>query len=213
MRLGLRQSKRSLRIWRRIRTEAERLAPADRAICAALTQPQMETAGRSRWRRGTYGQPGGTRLFRFRLKGPRGNSTAEDGTFPLLIFLHGADRNGTDGKASLAHAFLLRCHLRIFCREKFYVLIPQLAYGANYDTDEFSDALGAVIERIPQVDRRRIYLTGISQGGGGTFSECVRHPERYAAGPSEAPWLEALLARGAEVRYTFGKAFGHKMTG
>jgi predicted peptidase len=226
------------RIDARAARDAQRTAPLDRACCAALQSPMLECRpGCGGWQHGIYGEPGGARLLRFRLKSPRGK-----GPFPLLIFLHGAGRNGYDGKHALAHGFIVRLHLALFCRQRLHVLVPQLGWQENYGSDEFSNALGGAIDRLGRVDRSRLYIIGISMGGCGAFSECKRHPGRYAAaipavgwtGPEEMDalaqtplWLahspeedrcyarihEALRARGAQVRYTRKTAFGHKMTG
>ena len=189
-----------------------------------------------RWRHCTHGEPGSAGLLRFRLKSPRGR-----GPFPLLIFLHGAGRNGYDGRLPLAHAFLVRMHLALFCRIKLHMLVPQLSPEQHYDTDEFSDTLGGAADSLDRVDRRRIYIIGISMGGEGVFSECRRRPGRYAAaipavGWADPEWAEALartpmwlaysheeepynapiyraLKERADVKYTHLNAFGHKMTG
>ena len=190
-----------------------------------------------RWRHCAFGEPGSPGLLRYRLKSPRGR-----GPFPLLIFLHGAGRNGYDGRLPLGHAFLVRLHLALFCRERHHMLVPQLSPEQKYDTDEFSSALGGAIDALDRVDRSRIYIIGISMGGEGVFSECKRHPGRYAAAiptvgwtapegmdalaqtplwiavshleePYNRPLYEALLERAAQVKYTRCDAFGHKMTG
>ncbi|MFM7411593.1 MAG: alpha/beta fold hydrolase, partial [Planctomycetota bacterium] len=41
-------------------------------------------------------------------------------------------------------------------------------------------ALDAVLAREP-VDPRRIYLTGLSMGGYGSWELAARHPDRFAA--------------------------------
>ena len=190
-----------------------------------------------RWQHCTTGGPDSAGLLRYRLKSPRGR-----GPFPLLIFLHGAGRNGYDGRLPLGHAFLVRLHLALFCRKRLHMLVPQLAPDQAFDTDAFSDALGGAIDALDRVDHSRIYIIGISMGGQGVFSECKRHPGRYAAAIPAVGWTspedmdalaltplwlahsheedscyarvyEALQARGAELNYTRNNAFGHKMTG
>lgn len=190
-----------------------------------------------RWQHCAYGELGSAGLLRYRLKSPRGR-----GPFPLLIFLYGAGRNGYDGKLPLGHAFLVRMHLALFFRKRLHILVPQLGPEQQYDSDAFSDALGGAVDHLERVDRGRIYIIGISMGGGGVFSECRRRPGRYAAAipavgwadpmwvealartpmwltysreeePFNAPIYRALKECGADVRYIRLNAFGHKMTG
>jgi len=226
------------RIDARAAQNAQQIQPQDRAFCAVLQTPAMEIKpGRGGWQHGTYARPGGERLLRFRLKSPRGS-----GPFPLLIFLHGAGRNGYEGRNALAHAFIVRLHLALFCRRKLHLLVPQLGWEEHYDSDHFSNHLSGAIEKLGRVDHSRIYIIGISMGGCGVFSECRRHPGCYAAAipavgwadaswaaamartpmwlaysheeePYNAPICEALKQHGADVKMTRKTTFGHKMTG
>jgi predicted esterase len=101
--------------------------------------------------------------------------------FPLIIFLHGIGEKGTGREPDL---FRLNCcgipkyidegHTMTFTwngvSESFVVLYPQLAskYGAwqNY----YVDAMLEYAKKNLNIDTNRIFLTGLSLGGGGTWT-------------------------------------------
>jgi predicted peptidase len=133
--------------------------------------------------------------YRYRLLRPT-NTTAK---FPLVLFLHGAGERGTDNSAQLK--FLPTALATPELREKFpcFVLAPQCApdqqwvnapWGAKQCSPMaaapsvmLANAIAALEQtrKDPQVDPTRIYLTGISMGGFGTWELAMRHPEWFAA--------------------------------
>jgi len=179
--------KRALRRMRRI----ERWNARDRAICEGVTQPVTLPNGRApvffRNRRHIYITPGREHPFRYTLRSPRDSKR----DYPLVVYLHGAGAGGTKGLMPMLH-FLLTVPR---ARQKYHLLVPQEGLFDIYGS-EFSDALGEVIAGIPNVDRSRVYIMGMSMGGCGAIIECSRHPERYAAAVPTVPWLFNLKAGG-----------------
>jgi predicted peptidase len=102
---------------------------------------------------------------------------------PTILYLHGSGSSGTDGRAqvqgSLAGA--------IRKREKdfaFIAVFPQ-SHETNWRA-ESKDGKRAIaildqVARDFRVDAERVYLTGISMGGQGTWSLAAAYPERWAA--------------------------------
>jgi hypothetical protein len=101
-------------------------------------------------------------------------------TYPLIIFLHGAGEAGT-GIANLSKVINTGLPNRIAngfnavavnpktgIQDSFIVVSPQAA-SWSYSYTELKHILPAILNKY-RVDRRRIYLTGLSAGGGGTFS-------------------------------------------
>ena len=135
--------------------------------------------------------------FRYRLMKPA--AVEAEQKYPLVIFLHGAGERGTDNALQLLYFPTQMAQPR--WREKFpcYVLAPQcrpdkkwleVDWTAKTDPvspDEPTAQLGTVMEMIErtikeeQIDRDRIYLTGLSMGGFGSFDLASRHPEWFAA--------------------------------
>jgi predicted peptidase len=107
---------------------------------------------------------------------------------PLIIFLHGIDErgNGTSEIMKVAsHGLpkLLKNTTLQFNGETFIVLSPQLskAYGA-WEVFYIDEMLRYA--KTLQVDTNRIYLTGISIGGGAVWGYCSiseAHAKQFAA--------------------------------
>jgi predicted peptidase len=101
-------------------------------------------------------------------------------TWPLMLFLHGAGERGDD----LA---LVRKHGPPKLVEQgqdlpFIIVSPQCSAGTWW-TEEM-DALMALLDEVQSkyaVDPNRVYLTGLSMGGYGSWALACRHPERFAA--------------------------------
>jgi predicted peptidase len=90
-------------------------------------------------------------------------------------------------------------------RENFIVVSPQCPAGVWWD----DDAVGALVDEIVaahKVDPSRLYLTGLSMGGYGTWSYAMRNPGRFAAiipicGGGE-PSLVRRMARAKKAELT-----------
>jgi len=99
---------------------------------------------------------------------------------PLILFLHGAGERGDDLKK-------VKLHGPPKMVEKGHdfgaiVVSPQCPAGSWW-TDE-TDMLIALLDKIEKeynVDKDRIYVTGLSMGGYGTFALAARQPDRFAA--------------------------------
>lgn len=135
--------------------------------------------------------------FQYRLMKP---PKVEKGKqYPLVIFLHGAGERGQDNKLQLLY-FPTQMAQPAW-REKFpcYLLAPQCRNDKRWVEVDWSSPndpttpetpgaqLKAVMKMIEttlaeeQVDRSRIYLTGLSMGGFGSFDLAIRKPEWFAA--------------------------------
>ncbi len=102
--------------------------------------------------------------------------------YPVVLFLHGAGERGADG--------LLQTHVGIGAairqnRERFpfLVVFPQARPNGLWVGDIADQALKALDQTIEEfnVDRRRVYLTGLSLGGHGTWYVAARATGRFAA--------------------------------
>jgi len=96
---------------------------------------------------------------------------------PLLIFLHGSGENGSDVEKVKIHGpfkYLKNHDL------DFYVLAPQCPEGQQWNPDILYELI-LKIQKENNIDANRIYLTGLSSGGWGTYSLALKHPEMFAA--------------------------------
>lgn len=103
--------------------------------------------------------------------------------WPLLIYLHSMDRVNTSVEV-LKNDYPLNT-LADQDHFPFIVVAPQGTGEYEFwATDEMVNSIMALLDEIEtmlSVDANRIYLTGGSAGGNGTWSIGVRHPERFAA--------------------------------
>lgn len=118
--------------------------------------------------------------------------------FPLIIFLHGAGERGSDNERQLDHIASAVLDERARGKYPCYVLAPQCPAGdswiggkrtaSGYQMDSEPSrpmkALIALIRKLEEeypIDTTRIYITGLSMGGFGTFDLISRMPEKFAA--------------------------------
>lgn len=101
--------------------------------------------------------------------------------YPLVFFLHGAGERGDDLDLACRHGFMKRV------REQgeafpFIFIAPQCPAGKYWGcyTESLLAFLDEMCKKLP-VDLDRVYLTGLSMGGTGTFMLAMAAPERFAA--------------------------------
>ncbi len=126
--------------------------------------------------------------------------------YPLVYFLHGAGERGNDNEAQLMHGSTL--FLRDSIRERYpaIVVFPQCAENSFWSNVKFSfdsvkqkrefifqkegeptiamdlaqQLLKKLIKEYP-VNKKQIYVAGLSMGGMGTFEIVRRNPKLFAA--------------------------------
>ena len=124
--------------------------------------------------------------------------------YPLILFLHGAGERGNDNEKELVHGADL--FLRDSIREKYPAIIlfpqcPEESYWSNVDRKEQAHGeerytfqtggdptiamnllqrlLKQIIKEYP-VEKKQIYVGGLSMGGMGTFEIVYRNPKLFA---------------------------------
>ena len=128
----------------------------------------------------------------------------ESDKYPLVLFLHGAGERGNDNEKQLVHG--VKTFLNPAHRSKYpcIVIAPQCPsdsywasakydrtsspvdfdYNYSYEmTDGFEMAMELTKSIIKKeaVDKKRVYITGLSMGGMGTFEAVGRYPRLFAA--------------------------------
>jgi predicted peptidase len=103
--------------------------------------------------------------------------------FPVILFLHGAGSTGDDGQKQVKGG--LAKHIREAKNKfPFITVFPQAhtkGWGATGASGKTALAILDEVEKDYKTDKKRVYLTGLSMGGFGTFSFAAAHPERWAA--------------------------------
>lgn len=107
-----------------------------------------------------------------------------DGTskWPATLFLHGAGERGDNGLAQ-THVGLGRAIRFNPERWPTLVVFPQVPEGMSWQGLPGEVAMAALEAMIAEfrVDESRVYLTGLSLGGNGTWYLGYHHPDRFAA--------------------------------
>jgi predicted peptidase len=98
--------------------------------------------------------------------------------WPLLLFLHGAGERGSDVWKVATHGPTK--NVNEHPDFPFIVVSPQCCEGAIWSSEALLALLKDVAKEYP-VDAGRIYLTGLSMGGFGTWDLGLAHPEIFAA--------------------------------
>ena len=98
--------------------------------------------------------------------------------WPLMLFLHGAGERGADIQRVAIHGppSLVKQGRQF----PFIIIAPQCPEGERWQNDSLLQLLHHVLAEY-RVDTNRIYLTGLSMGGYGTWKLGITHPELFAA--------------------------------
>jgi len=116
--------------------------------------------------------------LRYLLYLPTGYDPESPARWPLMLFLHGAGERGDDLERVASHG---PCRIvRDGVDFPFILVSPQCPEGATWNPETLL-ALLDDLERRHRVDPTRIYLTGLSMGGFGSWALALRDPARFAA--------------------------------
>lgn len=135
-------------------------------------------------------------------------SVQADKSYPLTIFLHGSGQVGQD---NLAHLLSSKGAIATLEYEQGFVLAPQYQTlfdpfddvkkgqpgGIHWQTANRRELLLKMIDETlaahPNIDKKRIYLIGLSRGAEGAINLLLKRPHFFAA---------ALLLSGREAHTT-----------
>ena len=147
-----------------------------------------------------------TLCSRYLLFLPQGYQPRGAQRWPLLMFLHGSGERGRDlAKVQVHGPPKLVADRPDF---PFIVVSPQCPDDETWSDDILLALLDEVIARH-KVDPTRVYLTGLSMGGAGTWSLALHAPERFAAvapicGWGATPAVTVISPKTLEALRTLG---------
>ena len=120
--------------------------------------------------------------------------------YPLVIFLHGSGERGTDNEAQLKWGVMNFATDQMMAAHPAIVIAPQCPANMQWENAqenknnrelkmnpspskpmELTLALIQQLIKTMPVDTNRIYITGLSMGGYGTFDAIERYPNLFAA--------------------------------
>lgn len=111
----------------------------------------------------------------------------QHGDWPLVMSLHGVGERGDDLDLVKLHGIP---KISETSELPFVAVSPQCPDYCTWDM--LLDDLYELLEEIKgvyNIDKDRVYLTGLSMGGHGTWTFAVRHPEAFAAIVPICGWL------------------------
>ena len=109
---------------------------------------------------------------------PEGYKEGSSKKWPLILFLHGSGERGTNVQKVAVHGPpKVAPTMKDF---PFIVISPQCASGENWNDESLLGLLQEVSTKF-SVDPDRVYLTGLSMGGYGTWSLMAAAPERFGS--------------------------------
>lgn len=154
-----------------------RLLPALLCCLAASAAVQAEELYQAKVYKNDKGEE-----LKYRLLLPKGY--AEDGktSYPLVLFLHGAGERGDDNAAQLKHGAREFATDASLAKYPAIVVAPQCPKGSFW-TKQSSLTRGLLeeIQKTYRVDNSRLYVTGLSMGGFGTWDLITGTPDLFAA--------------------------------
>jgi predicted peptidase len=109
---------------------------------------------------------------------PEGSSTDKSKKWPMVVFLHGAGERGTNlAKVAVHGPSKLVKQGKSF---PFVLIAPQCPERETWPTDAVMALIDEAIKKY-NIDPERVYLTGLSMGGFGSWALAAAYPERFAA--------------------------------
>ena len=131
----------------------------------------------------------------YRLLAPL--SVRPGGSYPLVLFMHGAGEIGDDNLRQLEHGVRVFATEPVRAAHRAFVLAPQCPSGDRWVDTEWSlprhtqaeeptralrlvrELLDSAMGELP-IDRDRVYLIGLSMGGFAAWEMAARWPELWA---------------------------------
>jgi len=149
---------------------------------------------KARTRAQTFTRDGET--LRYRYHAPKNIEPGKK--YPLVVFFHGAGERGTDNWAQLVHGASEILDFAERAGEEIFFVAGQVPAGCMWVDHPWNSTRHTMNEKpTPQlrlvldlidklmkeqpIDAARVYATGISMGGYGTWEAVQRRPERFAA--------------------------------
>lgn len=168
-------------------------------LCLLLGVCIQSNAGNSIYLKKTFIHKGDTLHYRVIL--PENVQPNKNNKVPLVIFLHGAGERGNDNEKQLTHGAALFADSINRSKYPAIVIFPQCP-ADKYWVSVKERKNGNFIFNVPQkpelplelvykliqeyiknplVDKKRVYISGLSMGGMGTYDLICRHPKMFAA--------------------------------
>ncbi len=112
---------------------------------------------------------------------PSDESAKTDAGFPLMLMLHGAGERGDDLELLKKYGPVMYCSKAESAKTwKFFTVAPQCPANEWWSAAQLSVMIDKLCAVYP-IDKDRVYVTGVSMGGFGTWALLALCPEKIAA--------------------------------
>lgn len=112
---------------------------------------------------------------------PQGYSSTSN-NYPIVISLHGIKEKGnTLSSLELVDNVGLPKYVKYGQQYPFILISPQLKTSMSKWTGDYVIEVLNHVKKYLRIDNRRVYLTGLSLGGGGVWSVATSYPATWAA--------------------------------
>ena len=122
-----------------------------------------------------------TQTLKYYVFQPSDESAKTDAGFPLMLMLHGSGERGDDLNKLKVYGPAMYCSKAESAKDwKFFTVAPQCPSGVGWSAPQLSVMIDKLCEKYP-IDKSRVYVTGVSMGGYGTWNLLAECPEKIAA--------------------------------
>ena len=113
--------------------------------------------------------------------------------YPLIVFLHGSGERGNNNTAQLgnnANGALQLVSATNQTTSPCFMIAPQASVAEGWNANTLGQVIRAIqlLETNYSIDLNRIYVTGLSMGGAGTWEIVMRYPFFFAAAVPMSGW-------------------------
>jgi predicted peptidase len=131
--------------------------------------------------------------FKYQVYVPANYS--ERTNWPVILFLHGAGERGNEGLKQTAVGLAPAVRMNPE-RYPAIIIMPQVPTDSTWTGASATAAMTALDNTLQEfrTDRDRVYLTGLSMGGQGTWYLAYRYPDRFAAVVPICGWVSPTFA-------------------
>ena len=125
------------------------------------------------------------KTYNYRIYVPQNYNSEKK--YPIVLYLHGSDERGKGNEIQVESGLprIIRIGSRLGEKEfsSFIGVFPQCPENNFWIGENADQALKALDETIGEfsIDSQRVYLTGFSMGGYGTWYLAAKYPQRFAA--------------------------------
>ena len=127
----------------------------------------------------------------YRFLVPTGYDAAQE--YPLIVFLHGSGERGNNNEAQLSNNANGALELVSNANQTAapcFMLAPQATMAEGWNANTLDQVVRAIVQlgTVYPIAPNRIYVTGLSMGGAGTWQILTRYPFLFAAAVPMNGW-------------------------